>query len=125
MPNRLEMVVAGRRQTALPFAPEFTSRASPSDGFFVEGQRVSSFELPDHHIPFYGVGLQFPQGTGRRFFFQDGRQHTHCFHHGDTVVFAPQELRRFRLENGGKFVLVSIEPVVLHEMLSASAAQSL
>ncbi len=32
MPNRLEMVVGERRQTALPKAPELTSRTPPSDG---------------------------------------------------------------------------------------------
>jgi hypothetical protein len=73
MPNRLEMVVGGRRRTALPNAPDFTSRISLSDGFFMERTRLSPFELPDHWIPFYGVGLQFVEGTGKRFFFQDGR----------------------------------------------------
>ena len=70
MPNRLEMVVRGQRQTALPNTPDFTSRTWPTDGFFMEGTRLSSMELPDHWIPFYGVGLQFIQGTGKRFFIQ-------------------------------------------------------
>lgn len=37
MPNRLEMVVRGQRQTALPNTPDFTSRTLPADGFFMEG----------------------------------------------------------------------------------------
>ena len=69
MPNRLEMVVGGRRRTALPDAPDFTSRISPSDGFFMERNRLLPFELPDHWIPFYGVGLQFVEGTGKRFLY--------------------------------------------------------
>ncbi len=73
MPNRLEMVVRGRRQTGLPNAPEFTS-VLPSDGFFMEVNRLSSSEMPDHWIPFYGVGLHLGAG-GRRYFFQDGKHH--------------------------------------------------
>jgi hypothetical protein len=57
MPSRHEIVVAGRRQTALPSALDFTSRTSPSDGFFMEGDRLSSLEIPDRWISFYGVGL--------------------------------------------------------------------
>jgi len=47
----------------------------------MEGTRLSSFELPDHWIPFYGVGLQFIRGTGKRFYFQ-------CF--GDLDRTPPQ-----------------------------------
>ncbi len=124
MPDRLEIVVGGRRQTALPTTPEFTSRTAPSDGFFIEGTRLSSFELPDHWIPFYGVGLHLIQGTGKRFFFQDGKHHTEQFKNGDSLVLAPQELRRFRAETEGKLILVSIEPVALQEMLAGSPARN-
>lgn len=93
MPNRLEMVVDRRRQTALPTTPDFTSRTSPSDGFFMEVNRLTSFEMPDHWIPFYGVGLQFVRGTGKRFFVQDGRHVALPFQNGEALVIAPQELR--------------------------------
>lgn len=122
MPNRLEMVVDGRRQTALPTTPDFTSPTSPSEGFFMEGTRLSSFELPDHWIPFYGVGLQLVRATGKRFYFQDGRNHSLPFQNGDSIVIAPQEVRRYRMEGEGKLLLVSIEPVALQEMLSGSRA---
>jgi AraC family transcriptional regulator len=118
MQSRLEMVVGGRRRAALPNTPDFTSRASPSDGFFMEGTRLSPFELPDHWIPFYGVGLQLVQGTGKRFFYQDGRHHVGTIENGDSFVIAPQELRRYRLETaGGSLIMVSIEPLVLQEMM--------
>jgi AraC family transcriptional regulator len=120
MPNRLEMVVGGRRRTALPYAPDFTSRTSPSDGFFMEGTRLSSFELPDHWIPFYGVGLQFVQETAKRFFYQGGKHHALPCENGDSLVIAPQELRQYRFEGEGNFVLVSIEPVVLQEMMAGA-----
>jgi AraC family transcriptional regulator len=116
------MVVDGRRQTALPTTPDFTSRTAPSEGFFVERTSLSPFELPDHWIPFYGVGLQFVRGTGKRFYFQDGKDIALPFQNGDALVIAPQELRRYRLETDSKLLLVSIEPVVLQEMLSGSRA---
>jgi len=125
MPSRHEIVVGGRRQTALPSAPDFTSRTSPSDGFFMEGTRLSSFEMPDHWIPFYGVGLQFAQGIGKRFFYQDGKHHALTFENGDCLVIAPQELRQFRLEaEDCKLIMVSIEPVVLQEMVAGSPSRN-
>ena len=124
MPNRLEMVVGGRRQTALPWAADFTSRTSPSDGFFMEGTRLSSFELPDHWIPFYGVGLQFTQETGRRFFYQDGKHRELPFENGDSLVIAPQELRQYRLEGECNFILVAIEPLVLQDMMAGAHARN-
>jgi AraC-like DNA-binding protein len=124
MSHRLEMVVDGKRQTALPVAPDFTSRTVPCNGFFIEGTRLSPFEMPDHWIPFYGVGLQFVRGTGKRFYFQDGRTVSLPFQNGDSLVIAPQEIRRYRLESKSKLLLVSIEPVVLQEMLSGSPARN-
>jgi hypothetical protein len=121
MSHRLEMVVAGKRQTAWPVAPDFTSRTAPSDGFFIEQTRLSPFEMPDHWIPFYGVGLQFVRGIGKRFFFQDGRNLALPFQNKDSLVLAPQEIRRYRLESESKLLLVSIEPVVLQEMVSGFA----
>jgi len=123
MPDRLEMVVDGRRQTALP-TPDFTSRTSPAEGFLMEGHQLSSFELPDHWIPFYGIGLQFVQETAKRCYFQDGKHHEDPIQNGDSFVIAPQELRRYRFEGGCKLVLVSIEPVVLQDMVAGSPARN-
>src|SRR5579863_2572807 len=125
MPNRLEMVVRGQRQTALPNTPDFTSRTSPADGFFMEGTRLSSFELPDHWIPFYGVGLQVLQGNAKRSFVQDGRYREDIIRTDDMIVIAPQELRRYRFEvAGGKLSLISIEPVVLLDMVAGSPSRN-
>lgn len=125
MPNRLEMVVRGQRQTALPNTPDFTSLNSPADGFSMERTRLSSFELPDHWIPFYGVGLQVLQGTGKRSFFQDGRHHEHTVQSDDMIVIAPQELRHYRFETlECKLSLVSIEPMVLQDMVAGSSSRN-
>ena len=125
MANRLEMVVRGQRQTALTNTPDFTSGTSPADGFFMEGTRLSSMELPDHWIPFYGVGLQIVQGTGKRSFFQDGRRHEDAFQTDDMFVIAPQELRQYRLEVvEAKLSMVSIEPVVLQDLVAGSSSRS-
>jgi len=125
MPNRLEMVVGGQRQTALPNTPDFTSLNSPADGFSMERTRLSSFELPDHWIPFYAVGLQTVQGAGKRFFFQDGRQHEDVFHTGDMFVIAPQEIRRYRCEIvEGKLSMFSIEPAILQDLVAGSPSRN-
>lgn len=86
----------------------------------MEGTKITSLELPDHWIPFYGVGLQFTQGVGKRSFYQDGRHRSHSIRNGDSLVIAPQELRqyRFECEAGCKLILVSIEPVVLQSMVT-------
>jgi AraC family transcriptional regulator len=124
MPNRLEMVVGGRRRTALPNSPDFTSRTSPADGFFMEGTRLSSFELPDHWIPFYGVGLQVLR-EGKRSFVQDGRYREDTIRTDDMIVIAPQELRRYRFEvAAGKLSLISIEPVVLLDIVAGSPSRN-
>ncbi len=120
MPDHLEMVVGGRRQTALPVTPDFTSRTSPLEGFFMEGSRLSSFEMPDYWIPFYGVGLQYTRQTAKRFFFQDGRHRELPLENEDCLVIAPQELRQYRFEGAGKFILVSIEPIVMQEIIAGS-----
>ena len=125
MPSRHEIVVAGRRQTALASALDFTSRTSPSDGFLMAGYRLSSFEMPDHWIPFYAVGLQLVRGTGKRFFYQDGKHHVGPFENGDSLVIAPQELRQYRLEAAEcNLIMVSIEPVVLQEMVAGSHSRN-
>jgi hypothetical protein len=64
MAERLEMVVSGKRRPAMPSAPEFVSRISPTSGFGVEAHLLSdTFELPDHWIPFYLVGCNSPAGN--------------------------------------------------------------
>jgi AraC family transcriptional regulator len=113
------MVVDGRRQTALPTTPDFISRPSPTDGFFMQVNRLYSFEMPDHWIPFYAVGLQFVEGTGKRFYVQDGRHVALPFENGDSLVISPQELRHYRLEVGEcKLLMLGIEPVVFQEMVA-------
>jgi hypothetical protein len=68
MVERLEMVVSGQRRIAMPSVPEFSTRVSPSSGFIVEGHQLATFELPDHWIPFYMVGVQFVPRKLTRFF---------------------------------------------------------
>jgi len=82
-------------------------------------------ELPDHWIPFYGVGLQFVRGTGKRFYFQDGRRHEDAFHTDDMFVIAPQEIRQYRVESVEcKLSMVSIEPVVLQDLVASSPSRN-
>lgn len=115
------MVVSGQRQIAMPTVPEFSMRVSPWSGFLVEGHRHSSFELPDHWIPFYMVGLQFNVGKASRFFVENGKLHEDPIENGACFVVGPQEFRRFRIEGAGNVNLVSIEPTVRQEMLAWSS----
>jgi AraC family transcriptional regulator len=124
MSSRLEIVVAGRRQVALLTTPELSSGTSPWTGFLVEAHRLSTFEMPDHWIPFYMIGLQIVEGTGRRFFFEGGKYHECPFENGDCFVVAPHELRRFRCEAKARVVFVSIDPVVLQDMVACSPSRS-
>jgi AraC-like DNA-binding protein len=125
MAERLEMVVSGKRRPAMPSAPEFVSRISPTSGFGVEGHLLSdTFELPDHWIPFYLVGVQFTRGKLTRYFLENSRIHEERIDNGKCFVVGPKEVRRFRLEGAGSASLVSIDPWVLEEMTADSPRRS-
>jgi AraC-like DNA-binding protein len=124
MVERLEMVVSGQRQVAMPTVPEFLTGVSPSNGFLFEEHRLSTFELPDHWIPFYMVGVQFTQGNLTRFFVENGKSYKDPIENGVCFVVGPRELRRFRIEGTGSAVLVSIEPGALEEMIVGSPPRS-
>jgi AraC-like DNA-binding protein len=124
MVERLEMVVGGQRQVAMPTVPEFLARVSPSNGFRVEGHRFSTFELPDHWIPFYMVGVEFTRGELTRFFVENGKSYKDPIENGACFVLGPRELRRFRIEGTGNAVFVSIEPGSLEEMIVGSPQRS-
>ena len=124
MSRRLEMVVGGQRQTALPGNPDETKPSSPCSGFLIEGHRLSSFELPDHWIPFYLVSLQTAGTTTTRSFFVNGKQLNSPVQNGDCVITAPREVRRFRMAGVGSVAMVSIEPAVLQEMIGGSTSRS-
>ena len=124
MSPRLEMVVGGQRRTALPGDPDPTGVGSPCNGFLLEGHQLSSFELPDHWIPFYLVGLQTVGATTTRSLFANGKQRESPIQNGDCTITAPREVRRFRMAGVGSVAMVSIEPAVLYEMLGGSTSRS-
>ena len=123
MPDRLEMVVGGQRQIALP-TTDLKSHAPQWSGFLMERHQFGPFEMPDHWIPFYMVNLQMVRKPGKRFFFEGGREHVCPVHRGDCVIVAPHEVRKFRFAGEGDTTLVSIEPSVLQSMLSGSASRN-
>ena len=116
MQARLEMVVGGRRQAAIPTTPDFTGRISTGHGFFMESQRISTFELPDHWIPYYLVGLQSVRRKTTRYLLESGKIREEPIYDGSCFVLIPQEIRRFRIEGEAHVDLVSIEPTVLQEV---------
>jgi len=118
------MVVGGQRRAAMPTAAEFSTRVSPGSGFLVEGHTASTFELPDHWVPFYMIGLEFARGKLTRFFHNNGKVREYPIQHGTCFVMGPQEIRRLRIEGTGDVNLVSIEPVVLQELLGFSPRRS-
>jgi len=125
MAERLEMVVGGQRRIAVPANPDPISATSPCAGFLIERhQRLSTFELPDHWIPFYFVGLQAVGQTLTRSYFEGGRQRDFPIRNGDCVVTAPQEVRRFRLIGVGAATMISIEPAIFQEMISGSSSRN-
>jgi AraC family transcriptional regulator len=118
--ERVEIVVNGRRREALPVAPKFARRTSPSGGFLAEDYHLSTFELPDCWIPYYMVGLQFTRGVWKRHFLENGKPFEEIIQPDDCHVVSPREARRFRIEGEGRVCLVSIEPAVLQEMIAGS-----
>ncbi len=124
MAERLEMVVGGQRQAAMPTAPEFSTRVSPWNGFPMEEHRLSTFELPDHWIPFYMVGVEFTPGNLTRFYLENGKSYKETIENGGCFVVGPRELRRFRVEGTGNVVLVSIEPGAVEEMMVGAPPRS-
>jgi hypothetical protein len=126
MEDRLEMVVSGRRCKAMPDAPCFTSSTIGWNGFFLESHLVSNFdfELPDHWVLNYMVGLQYLQ-RGRRLFYEDGRQQEHRIRYGECFVLGPREFRRFRMEGGGSVCMLAIDPVVLQDVTGDASGRNL
>jgi AraC family transcriptional regulator len=120
MAECVEIVVNGRRRAALPVAPKFARRASPSSGFLAEHYHLSTFELPDCWIPYYMVGLQFTRGLWKRHFLENGKPFEEIIRPDDCHVVGPREARRFRIQGEGHVCLVSIEPAVLQEMTAGS-----
>ena len=125
MAERLELVAAGQRRAAMPDQPHLTS-GTGWGGFFLESHKVSNydFELPDHWVPFYMVGLQCARRCVRHF-FEGGRQHVHKVQYGDCFVLGPREFRRFRMEGEGSVCMVSIDPLVLQEITGDSSRRNL
>jgi len=124
MMERIEMVVGGQRRAAMPTVPEFSTRVSPWSGFLVVGHTASTFELPDHWVPFYMIGLEFPRGKLTRFFYDNGKVREYPIQHGTCFVMGPQEIRRLRIEGAGDVNVVSIEPAVLQELLESNPRRS-
>lgn len=124
MAEQLEMVVGGQRQAAMPGRPQSTSGAAWS-GFFLESHRFSNFdfELPDHWVPHYMVGLQFVQHSERHF-FEGGRHHVHKIQYGDCFVLGPREFRQFRMQGQGSVCMVAIDPSVLQEVTADSSRRN-
>ena len=117
---RLEMVVNGRRQTALSTTPRLAGPAFLDNGFILEEHDMRTFELPDHWIPNYLVTFQFSPRPAKRVFFEAGRERETVIENGDIDVVAPQEIRKFRFEGEARSIILSIEPEVLQSMISGS-----
>ncbi len=118
MPNaRLEMVVNGRRHTALNTTPLFAPPAFLGRGFRMEENNMRSFELPDHWIPNYMVTLQLGPRPAKRIFFEAGRERETILGSGEVDVVAPQEIRKFRFEGEATSIILSIEPEVMQSMI--------
>jgi AraC family transcriptional regulator len=90
----------------------------------MEEHRLSTFELPDHWIPFYMVGVEFTPGNLTRFYLENGKSYKETIENGACFVVGPRELRRFRIEGTGNVVIVSIEPGALEETIVGSPRRS-
>jgi AraC family transcriptional regulator len=121
---RLEIVVNGKRETALRTTPEAASLVSHDSGFLMEEHRCRNLEMPDHWVPYYLVALHSVRSPVRRFLFESGRELECVVHDGTCDVVAPHELRRFRSEGESQSVMVSIQPEALQSIIVDSRPRS-
>jgi AraC family transcriptional regulator len=117
--GRLEMVVKGRRQTALSTVPRLVGPAPLENGFLLEEHQMCTFEMPDHWIPNYLVALTIAPQPAKRFLFEAGREREIVLENGSCDVLAPYEARKFRFEGNARAIILSIEPEVLLSMISS------
>ncbi len=116
--TRVEMVVGGRRHTALGTRPLLVGPALLGGGFLMEEHDMKTFELPDHWIPNYMVTIVRTPQPSKRTMFDAGMARETVLEGEGVDVLAPQEVRKFRFEGEAKTTLLSIEPDVLQSMIS-------
>jgi AraC family transcriptional regulator len=116
---RLEIVVKGRRHTAMNTTPLFAGPTVLGNGFLLEEHDLRTFEMPDHWIPNYLVTYQLSSRPGKRAMFEGGRERESVIESGHVDVIAPQEVRKFRFEGEARTSIVSIEPEVMQSMISS------
>jgi AraC family transcriptional regulator len=118
--GRLEMVVKGRRQTALSTVPRLIGPALLDRGFIMEEHQMTSFELPDHWIPNYLVTFMRVPQPAKRYLLDAGRERETVIGNWSGDVVPPEEVRKFRFEGEARTVILSIDPEVLQSMISGS-----
>ena len=117
---RLEMVVNGRRHTAMSTTPLVVAPAFLSNGFLMEEHDLRTFEAQsDHWIPNYLVTFELAPRPGKRVLFEAGRERETVMESGHVDVVAPQEVRKFRFEGEARTIVLSIEPEVMQSMISS------
>ena len=116
--TQLEIVVKGRRQSALSTQPHRVGPAFLGNGFVIEEHHMNSFEMPDHWIPNYLVTLSFSPQRSKRFYFEAGRERETVIEAGSCDVVAPCEMRKFRFKGEARAILLSIEPEILQSMIA-------
>jgi AraC family transcriptional regulator len=116
--TRIEMVVGGRRHTALSTRPLLVGPAFLGSGFLMEEHDMRTFELPDHWIPNYMVTIVRTPQPSKRTMYHAGRAREAVLEGEGVDVVGPQEVRKFRFEGEAKSTLLSIEPDVLQSMIS-------
>jgi AraC family transcriptional regulator len=118
--HRLEIVVKGKRRTALDSTPEIAGLEPFENGFLIEKHLCRSLEMPDHWIPNYLVALHFVDRPVRRFLFDSGREQVCVVRNGSCDVVAPHEVRRFHADGESRSLIVSIEPEALQTIVADS-----
>lgn len=106
--DRLEIVVAGHRQAAMP-TPASGGKRLPWKGFLLEQHDAPPLELPDHWIPFHLVTVAFCSKPVNRFWFESGRERSCVFPNGSLGITSPCELRGFRTDTPTRMITVAIE----------------
>jgi len=96
MADRIEIVVDGELQAALPTRPVDSSNSSPWRGFTVERHALPPVEMPDHYIPSYIVNVIFCPSPGTIYWTDSGRERHSIRANEMVAVRSPGELRGCR-----------------------------
>jgi hypothetical protein len=107
--DRLEIVVEGHRQPAMPTPPASAVNFSPWKDIVPEQHALPPVELPDDWAPYHLVVFGLCSKPVNRFCFESGSQRHDVFRKRYVGLTSAGKLRAFRTDAPSHIIAVSIE----------------